>query len=391
MVDTRIIMGYDPGTEDFNTGYQRGLTLKDAARRSEMQEAEYAQAQQDRVTADNRRQQFGQALGGMVPPELAEFAKADPEGAMKLWEFKKSASKEQRQAFIDSQDMIANVAGNLRAVPQEQRAAAFEQLTPQLLQRGFQPEMLGSVNLTDVGLDGYVSGAVGAVKMMEFGAKERDDKRADAALANKVQQDDIDNGFQAENLGVAKANLRLRGQEVSTNANGISKNDRKAEADLRKEFNGLPDVKAFRDTAGSYRQIRASASKANPTAADDIATVFSYMKMLDPGSVVREGEFANAQNAAGVPDRVRNAYNQAASGNRLNAKQRKEFVESAAGVLVSRGKRYNEIAKEYRGYGGDYGISPDRIAKPVPDITGRRPAPKAAPKANGFSIKRLDQ
>jgi len=39
--------------------------------------------------------------------------------------------------------------------------------------------------------------------------------------------------------------------------------------------------------------------------------------MLDPGSVVRESEFATAQNAAGVPDQVRNMYNKVLSGTRL--------------------------------------------------------------------------
>jgi len=33
------------------------------------------------------------------------------------------------------------------------------------------------------------------------------------------------------------------------------------------------------------------------------------MKILDPGSVVREGEFATAQNSAGIPERIRAKYN----------------------------------------------------------------------------------
>ncbi|WP_204128690.1 hypothetical protein, partial [Pseudomonas ogarae] len=77
----------------------------------------------------------------------------------------------------------------------------------------------------------------------------------------------------------------------------------------------------------SYGQI-AQAAK-TPSAQNDLALIFSYMRMLDPASVVREGEFATAQNAAGVPDQIRNAYNKAVNGERLNPEQRTGFVSSA--------------------------------------------------------------
>ncbi|BCV06223.1 MAG: hypothetical protein CM15mV128_240 [Caudoviricetes sp.] len=53
------------------------------------------------------------------------------------------------------------------------------------------------------------------------------------------------------------------------------------------------------------------------------------MKVLDPTSVVREGEQATAANAAGVPSRVRNAFNKALTGEKLSLEQRKDFVSTA--------------------------------------------------------------
>ena len=38
-----------------------------------------------------------------------------------------------------------------------------------------------------------------------------------------------------------------------------------------------------------------------PDAAGDMALIFSYMKMLDPNSTVREGEYATAQDAGSIP------------------------------------------------------------------------------------------
>lgn len=91
----------------------------------------------------------------------------------------------------------------------------------------------------------------------------------------------------------------------------------------RKEFSNLS--KKFTTVADSYRRINA----AEATAAGDLALIFNYMKMLDPGSVVREGEFATAQNAAGIPERLRAQYNRVTTGERLTKATRKDFRRQA--------------------------------------------------------------
>jgi hypothetical protein len=92
---------------------------------------------------------------------------------------------------------------------------------------------------------------------------------------------------------------------------------------LRKEFTAnSADFVKIRD---AHNRVKASAQ--DPSAAGDLALIFNYMKVLDPGSVVRESEFATAANAAGVPDRVRNIWNKARRGTRLALDQRKDFVD----------------------------------------------------------------
>ena len=103
--------------------------------------------------------------------------------------------------------------------------------------------------------------------------------------------------------------------------------DKQTQSDnLRGEVNKLAKELQFTDTFTAFNRIAASN---DGTPAGDLALIFNYMKMLDPGSTVREGEFATAQNAAGVPDRVRNAVNQLISGERLSDAQRKNFTEQA--------------------------------------------------------------
>lgn len=172
---------------------------------------------------------------------------------------------------------------------------------------------------------------------------------------------------------------------VRSPSDGAAKSDRKSEADLRKEFSQRPEVKEFRDVQTSYRQI-ASLAEQPATAAGDLSLIFSYMKMLDPGSVVREGEFATAQNAAGIPDQVRNLYNRGLNGQRLNANQRQQFLNTARGIYETRSRRHSEIANEYRGYAREYGLEPDRIATVPPAAPSGGRYPDALNRAHAAAV-----
>lgn len=125
---------------------------------------------------------------------------------------------------------------------------------------------------------------------------------------------------------------------------------------IRQEFDGLPVVKDFNLIRNAYKQIFRLAQQDSPQA--DIGLIFSWMKTLDSGSTVREGEFATAQNAAGVPDQVRNMYNATLKGNRLSPVQRRHMVKVAEEIYRARGEVYNEVANKYRRYLSDLGVNP---------------------------------
>lgn len=149
--------------------------------------------------------------------------------------------------------------------------------------------------------------------------------------------------------------------------------NRKAEADFRKEFDALPEVKTFKTARQQFNALRNIAGNPKATAQDDIAAIFSFMKTLDPNSTVREGEFATAQNAAGVPAAIQNAWNKAQSGERLNPQQRQEMIRTAYRSYQSFRDAYNQAAENYRGYARDNGIVPDRVARTyTPDKPANR-------------------
>jgi hypothetical protein len=137
----------------------------------------------------------------------------------------------------------------------------------------------------------------------------------------------------------------------------------KSISDFRKEFTGLKSVKDFSDISFSFSRVVSSAK--DPSAAGDLALIFNFMKVLDPGSVVREGEFATASNAGGVDDRVRNIYNRVIEGTRLTEKQRADFVDRARRLYSGAEDQYMNLAGQYSNFAKNAGLVPEQV---IPDF-----------------------
>ncbi len=129
------------------------------------------------------------------------------------------------------------------------------------------------------------------------------------------------------------------------------------EKDLRGEFQA--QVKPYVELGQAYQKIETAAK--NPSPAGDIALVYGFMKVLDPGSVVREGEFATAQNAGSVPDSVRNMYNKALSGERLGEKVRTDFLQQARNIVESQRVMSNDLMARYIDVAKNYKLDPNQV------------------------------
>lgn len=145
----------------------------------------------------------------------------------------------------------------------------------------------------------------------------------------------------------------------------------KSIVDARKEFTGLKPVKDFADVTFAYSRVVTSAE--DPSPAGDLALIFNYMKVLDPGSVVREGEFATAQNAGGVDDRVRSLYNRVVEGTRLSEPQRADFIDRATRLYQGAEQQYKSIADQYGQLAQQAGLPVDQV---IPDFTFKGSVPE---------------
>ena len=115
------------------------------------------------------------------------------------------------------------------------------------------------------------------------------------------------------------------------------------EEKLRKEFQTR--TKVYGELGGIYSNLKASSDA--KTGPGDIALITGFMKMLDPGSVVRETEFATARDTAGLFDRLTNQATKLQSGQifALDSKQRQEYVDLAKKYLDAAQKKAGEEKK----------------------------------------------
>lgn len=158
---------------------------------------------------------------------------------------------------------------------------------------------------------------------------------------------------------------------------------------LRREFN--TEAGSFETVAGST--VRALEAAKDPSAAGDLALIFNYMKILDPGSVVRETEFATAQNAAGVPERLRAQYNRVVNGERLSVETRKDFVDRARRLYEGQAGQFeNKVLKRYKDLASRYGIPAENITQdyridlaPYQGLFGGEQKPAPGPQSNALT------
>jgi len=151
-----------------------------------------------------------------------------------------------------------------------------------------------------------------------------------------------------------------------------SKEKASIESAMRKDFNNHKAAKNYFGRAPAYEQIKILATNrdaVNPRTglkfksqgARDIGLVFSFMKLLDPPSTVREGEAASAENAGGVPDKWRNTYNRLIEGQRLAESVREEMLFVAESVYKAAELPFLQLSDLYQGVASRTGVDFENI------------------------------
>lgn len=129
---------------------------------------------------------------------------------------------------------------------------------------------------------------------------------------------------------------------------------------IKKDFDNVSNSYVL--SRDGWNKVQQAAS--NPSPVGDIGLIFGYMKTIDPTSTVREGEFATASNAGGVPERITNLYNRVKNGERLTQEQRQDFAEQAYRAYKTYENSYKLVKQQTEGIARYSGIDPKLVVTP---------------------------
>jgi hypothetical protein len=130
------------------------------------------------------------------------------------------------------------------------------------------------------------------------------------------------------------------------------------EMGLKKAFSAEPVYKAYGEMQSAYSQITDSLKSSSP--AGDLAAATKFMKLLDPGSVVRESELGMAMAASGALDRATNYAQMRINGTKLTPDQRKDFQSLSDTLFSTATSTYNSKRGEFAQMGSAYGLDANR-------------------------------
>lgn len=141
---------------------------------------------------------------------------------------------------------------------------------------------------------------------------------------------------------LAKQKAMEAGGFVDENEGFKSKDEKiKAEGALRDDYVKITaDFQKVRDAKNRLDNL-------DKTGAGDMTLVFQFMKMLDPGSTVREGEFATAANSGGVPSAVQGLYNKALGEGSIGDKARKEILGQANRIYQAQASQHDKTTTQF--------------------------------------------
>ncbi|MEW6126725.1 MAG: peptidoglycan DD-metalloendopeptidase family protein [Acidobacteriota bacterium] len=146
----------------------------------------------------------------------------------------------------------------------------------------------------------------------------------------------------------------LKPEETDPTYGGLTKEQRTELQRVQGNVRQDPDIKDFIITRDGYERVQTGANQNN--AQGDLALLFGFMKMLDPNSVVRETEFANAEQAQGTLQRWFNIPDKFIKGTRLTEEGRRYFADAAKDLYSRKEMSYQRAVDFYGNQLDQFGI-----------------------------------
>lgn len=196
-------------------------------------------------------------------------------------------------------------------------------------------------------------------------------------------------GGNFEQWQTTDANRKRSVSNTTINYGGLSKEEFNRINAISDDVRQDPDIKNFIEIRDGYERVQTGSQQNN--AQGDLALLFGYMKLLDPTSVVRETEFANAQAAMGYAQRILNIPAQFLRGERLTDEGRAQFAASAKELYRRKEQSYKKAVDYYQGRAEKAGIDPSQVLRDFGTTVGGQEDQVAELKAQGYSDEQIKQ
>jgi hypothetical protein len=235
------------------------------------------------------------------------------------------------QKYVNAQNPQERfAAGTSQYAPAELQKTAYGMVAPQKLAEG---ETINQLNMNTGKYEPMASGGEKMPTMVKEAAQL-------IGINTPISQ------WSPQELAAVNAKV-VQLKQASANNMNINMGEKGFEnaLKLRDKFTGEPVYKAFQEVQSAKNQIDQAAQMQSP--AGDLAAATKIMKILDPGSVVRESELGMAMSATGLEDKVRNYANLVITGQKLTPTQRKDFVDLSDKLYNVAGQQFNAKRNEY--------------------------------------------
>jgi predicted secreted protein len=187
-----------------------------------------------------------------------------------------------------------------------------------------------------------------AIRQTLDGLADAIDEKDEQAKVNRVMQL-VQGGFankalaQAISLGDGSLVADIATIQRAGQVKALQQSSASADT-LRKEF--TKQAEKFILIRDAYTRVQAAGQEPSP--AGDMALLFNYMKLLDPTSTVREGEYATAKSAGGAWEMIGAQYNSIVAGSSLLTEdQRADFMARTQKLYDAASSTHNGLVSEF--------------------------------------------
>jgi hypothetical protein len=190
-------------------------------------------------------------------------------------------------------------------------------------------------------------------------------------------------GYTEQAAAIAAAGRAPAPPRPTISGTGVTPEQFNAEEKIRDDFNQLPEVKNYKTVVPIIESAYETLGRDNH--ASDLNLIYALGKIMDPASVVREGEMIMATQAGSPASQVLGYMSYLTGGGKLPAEVRQQLVTELQSRVDALQSQYQQGYQRYSDIARSYGLDVNRTVGSA-TAQQRRAPPEVPPPPPGFVV-----